>query len=412
MPMLLDGHGVPVYLPTLYVTTQIRNASKAPNTMLAVLDALRWLLRWADGRGISLEQRFKAKVFLNDTEIESLRAFAQTKSAVRGQARPKVIAIPRRTEGARLSRTASSPARISTNAHYVRLSYIAHYVNWLGNHILDRSRADEADRKALARMVTRIEMSRPRVRRGSSFAARRSLDATAQQRLAELVRLTFPGNPFATALRIRNALIISLLSELGVRAGELLALKIQDFDVQANEVIIARRHDDPQDPRPNQPVAKTLDRRLPLTPELSKAVYDYVLHDRCKLRRAKRHDFLIVTHQSGPHEGLPMSIKGLEKIFALLRSAEPKLAKLTPHVLRHTWNERFSARMDASNTTVADEEKMRSHWMGWREASGSAAMYLPRRTEQLAKQAALQLQTPRANGRGRHESQRCCGGQG
>lgn len=45
---------------------------------------------------------------------------------------------------------------------------------------------------------------------------------------------------FALELRGRNALIISLL-------GELLALKVQDFD--ANEVMIARRHDDPEEIR-------------------------------------------------------------------------------------------------------------------------------------------------------------------
>ncbi|MGO4307462.1 site-specific integrase [Cupriavidus sp. RAF12] len=403
IPLLVDSCGVPVYLPTLFVTTQIRNASKAPNTMLAALHALRLLYRWTAAQSIDLQERFEAQKFLTDSETESLRAFAQTRSVNDGRATRKLTGLPRRTEGARMSHAANPPARISTSAHYIRLSYIAQYVHWLGNYLLDHSCADEGGRASLARLVARIEMSRPRVRRGSSFTARRSLDAAAQQRLEELVRPSFAGNPFTPALRTRNALIVSLLSELGMRAGELLALKVQDFDLQANEVIIARRHDDPEDPRPHQPVAKTLDRRLPLSPALSKAVYEYVLHDRSRLRRAKRHDFLIVTHQPGPHEGSPMSIKGLEKVFALLRRAEPSLIDLTPHVLRHTWNERFSARMDASNTPVADEEKMRSYWMGWREASGSASTYLRRHTEQLAKRASLKLQTAKKGGGGRRE---------
>lgn len=403
VPMLVDSCGLPAYLPTLFVTTQIRNASMAPNTMLAALHALRLLYRWAAAQSIDLQERFEARKFLTDAETESLRAFAQTRSDINGGARRKVIGLPRRIEGARMASGAISHARISTNAHYIRLSYIARYMHWLGNYVLDRSLANEGNRASLAQLVVRIEMSRPRVRRGSNFAARRSLDAAAQRRLEEIVCPSFAGNPFTPVVRTRNALIMNLLSELGVRAGELLALKVQDFDLQANEVVIARRHDDPDDPRLNQPVAKTLDRRLPLSPTLSKAVYEYVLHDRGKLRRAKRHDFLIVTHQRGPQEGLPMSIKGLEKIFALLRHAEPKLRDLTPHVLRHTWNERFSARMDDSNTSVADEEKMRSYWMGWREASGSASSYLRRRTEQLAKRASLWLQTTKTEGGGRHE---------
>ncbi len=402
VPVLVDSRGLPAYLPTLFVTTQIRNASKAPNTMLAALHALRLLYRWAVTHSIDLQERFEAQKFLSDSETESLRAFAQTRSTFDQRASRTVIGLPRRTEGARMSHATTSPARISTNAHYIRLSYIAKYVRWMGNNILDRSHASEKGRASLAQLVVRIEMARPRVRRGSSFAARRSLDAAAQRRLQELVCPSFAGNPFTPALRTRNALIIHLLSELGIRAGELLALKAQDFDLQANEVVIARRHDDPEDPRPNQPVAKTLDRRLPLSPALSKAVYEYVLHDRSKLRRAKRHDFLIVTHQPGPHEGLPMSIKGLEKVFALLRSVEPKLSDLTPHVLRHTWNERFSASTDANGTSVADEEKMRSYWMGWREASGTASTYLRRRTEQLVKGALLNLQAPKRGKGGRH----------
>lgn len=404
VPMLVDSRGVPAYLPTLFVTTQIRNASKAPNTMLAALHSLRLLYRWAAALSIDLQERFEAQKFLTDSETESLRAFAQTRSAINGRASRKVIGLPRRTEGARMSHAATPPARISTNAHYIRLSYIAQYVHWMGNYILDRSQVSEKGRASLAQLVARIEMSRPRVRRGSSFVARQSLDTAAQQRLDKLVCPSFAGNPFTSVLRTRNALIINLLSELGMRAGELLALKVQDFDLQANEVVIARRHDDPEDPRPAQPVAKTLDRRLPLSPALSKAVYEYVLHDRGRLRRAKRHDFLIVTHQPGPHEGLPMSIKGLEKVFAVLRSVEPKLSDLTPHVLRHTWNERFSVSVDANGTSIADEEKMRSYWMGWREASGSASTYLRRRTEQMTKRASLKLQSAKKGGGGRSET--------
>lgn len=250
--MLVDSRGLPAYLPTLFVTTQIRNASKAPNTMLAALHVLRLLYCWATAQSIDLQERFEAQKFLTDAETESLRAFAQTRSAIKGRASRQVIVLPRRAEGARMSHASTSPARISTNAHYIRLSYIAQYVRWMGNHILDRSHANEKGRASLAQLVVRIEMSRPRVRRGSSFAARRSLDAAAQRRLQELVCPSFAGNPFTPVLRTRNALIIHLLSELGVRAGELLGLKVQDFDLQANEVVIARRHDDPGDPRPNQ----------------------------------------------------------------------------------------------------------------------------------------------------------------
>jgi hypothetical protein len=43
--------------------------------------------------------------------------------------------------------------------------------------------------------------------------------------------------------------------------------------------------------------------------------YDTPPMDRCLLKGAKKHSFLIVTHQEGPFKGIPLSQKGLTKIF-------------------------------------------------------------------------------------------------
>lgn len=46
-PLLLNSQGKPYWYLTLYATTQIRNASKASNTIIAVLSAIRILLLWS-----------------------------------------------------------------------------------------------------------------------------------------------------------------------------------------------------------------------------------------------------------------------------------------------------------------------------------------------------------------------------
>ncbi|HDS2804744.1 TPA: site-specific integrase, partial [Escherichia coli] len=64
------------------------------------------------------------------------------------------------------------------------------------------------------------------------------------------------------------------------------------------------------------------------------------------------------------------------------------------HSLRHTWNRKFSERMDAMNEQVSEErqEQLRSYLMGWRDGSGTAATYNKRFIRQKGFEAALALQ--------------------
>lgn len=50
-------------------------------------------------------------------------------------------------------------------------------------------------------------------------------------------------NPFHKEVQVRNRLIFTLLLNLGLRAGELLNLKIDDFDLRDNTLSVVRRHD-------------------------------------------------------------------------------------------------------------------------------------------------------------------------
>jgi hypothetical protein len=69
-----------------------------------------------------------------------------------------------------------------------------------------------------------------------------------------------------------------------------------------------------------------------------------------------------------------------------------------PHKLRHDWNDRFSEQAETQGWGHAAEEKMRSYAMGWKEGSGSSAVYTRRYTERKAREAALKLQSPMKNG--------------
>lgn len=393
-PVLVDGSGVPGWFPTLFVTTQVRNTSNAPNTMVSVLGAVKLLLAWAEEHFIDLEQRFRKRLWLTGTEIESIRNYFQRRGQANDHRGQVVVSLPRRMESARAVVLAAGQ-RVSPWTVYIRMTYIAKYLEWLADRMLER---DTSPSVALARndvkaMLADIRSRRPNVSKHSRVSTRRGLGNQARSTLLEMMRPDAPNNPFGPTVRLRNWVIVRLLDALGIRAGELLAMKVMDFDFQRNEVLIPRRHGDPHDPRSRQPVAKTLDRRLALTDELSRLVHRYVMTDRNEVRLAKRHPFLLITHQGGSNCGAPLSYSALSKIFRQMRSVIPaELEGLSAHVLRHTTNDRLSEQWDAEGVSDAKEEKMRSYMMGWREGSGTAAIYTRRHTERKAREAQLKLQ--------------------
>lgn len=393
-PVLLDEAGLPHWFSTLFTVTRKRNSSKAPNTVLAVLHAMRLLLVWAATQSIDIERRFAGRIWLREAEIDSLCAFAQSRTKRLHEELPLPTRLPRRHESARA--VVDTPKdRVSSNTQYSRVSYMAEYLEWLAVRITEREahRVTDESLNEIKAMAASLRMRRPVKTKPSRLSARRGLSEEAQQSLFKLMRPDSPTNPFGHAVRQRNQLIVLLFFDLAIRAGELLALKVSDFDFQRNDVVIARRHDDPDDPRANQPVLKTMDRRIPLSNKLAAAVSDYVMRERHRYPRARRHEFLIVTHQAGPYQGEPLSLKGLSKMFAVIQRANPEsLAALAAHVLRHTANDRLSAMWDADGISDPKEEKMRSYLMGWQEGSGTSAVYTRRHVEKAAREASLKLQ--------------------
>lgn len=399
-PLLVDSTGLPLWHPTLYATTQLRNASKAPNTMVAVLAAIRSLLSWAASIGMDLERRLAQRHFLNDQEIESLRSYSESPwSSKPPPEKCRKLSLPNGIERARGAAVEALP-RVAAGTHYIRMTYAADYLEWLSKRLIEREarQLNGETLVAITQMTKAIKLRRPVKSSRPLLAARRGLDEKAQAVLLDVIVPNSPRNPFEVAVRARNQIIVRLLLDLGTRAGELLALKVSDFDFLTNTVIVARRHDDLEDPRVNQPVAKTLDRRIPLSNSLASLVRAYVMSDRHMAARARQHPFLLVVHQHGPLLGAPLNAQGLGKMFRTLRSVAPEiLAGLSPHTLRYTANDRLSARMDEDGTSIAEEEQLRSYIMGWRQGSGTAATYTRRHIERKAQELMLNLQQSKAN---------------
>ena len=82
-----------------------------------------------------------------------------------------------------------------------------------------------------------------------------------------------------------------------------------------------------------------------------------------------------------------MSPRSIGKIFD---SLQPVLGfDLHPHLLRHTWNDRFSDEIDrgaqlGKKTATAEEERLRNYLMGWSPDSKMAERYSRRHIERAA----------------------------
>lgn len=373
-----QSNGLPLYHPNLFITTQLRNKSDSFSTMISAANNLVVFLKFLIDRGINFEERITSRIFLTVNEIDDLRDYTQL----------KISSLP----GNRLNNKRCIDSLVSPITHYMRLTTIADYCAWYANHLIQRPDLNES--RQIKRLQSQIKSRRP-AKRGRNSRQDKSLDDSQLEVLFEVIRIDSEFNPFSKDVQRRNRLIILLLYHLGLRGGELLNLRIQDIDFSKKTLRVVRRADEISDPRVFEPNAKTLERMIPLGDVLIKEIHDYITLDRRKIKNAKKNDFLFITHKSGPTVGLPITKSGYYKVINVVRSVSPDIYMLTGHKLRHTWNRKFSERMDSLDKvpSVEKQEQMRSFLMGWKPGSKTASHYNKRYIADQAKIAAMSLQS-------------------
>jgi integrase len=400
LPMLCRrSTGLPLFEATLYSLTELRAQNRSSSTIQQALRAVMVLCLVLDRLNIDLDQRLGEGRLLELGDIEELVRWCRlpleafVDEPQRPEATSRVVSI----EKARMRIPSPGPPEIHPNTVSIRIHYIRDYLKWrAGGHMLQMGRnrdgATLSSLKINSEIVLRTLDERiPPSPGRNDVGQRQGMSESELTTLVEVVQPGSPENPWkGDHAKERNALIVKWLLTLGIRRGELLGVRVFDIDFQANEVLIARRADDPEDPRTNEPNTKTRDRLLSLEEDLAVLTRRYVTGARRRIEGARRHDYLFVANGTGA----PLSLSGLNKIFVVLRSKCPGLPdELSPHVFRHTWNDEFSDVMDEQQVSEETEKKMRARLMGWSETSGTAAVYTRRHTARKAKAASLALQS-------------------
>ena len=401
LPLIVDESGIPLIHVTVYTTTMLRARNLAVNSIKAHLRAICHFERFLDEHGIDLQQRFSEARLLSMAEVDALvRDCRLSSAALDKQTKQPVPTGPIRnvqTLGGRESkryRSRTAPDLVAARVAGFRLQAITSYLDWRVSEYLSGGTltVESQSRLEAARQQTsKATLARaPRQSSGARHVPREGLQPSALQRMLELCDPTAEDNPWRNQhTRERNALIVRWFLHLGVRRGELLSVRVSAIDFQRQRVSIVRAPDGVLDPRADQPLVKTRQRELPISSWLLDATRRYVMGARAEQGNARRHDFLLVASNTGE----PLSLPACNKMFSELRARDPMLLRrLSPHALRHTWNDRFSVEMDNEGASEELEKKARSYLMGWSETSNTAAIYTRRHVRMRAESASLKLQ--------------------
>jgi integrase len=355
VPLLHDEQGLPLFYPTLFATSQLRNAGAAVNTIRNKLADLIVLLRWEQIHGRDLIDEFRSGRFLTVADVVSLRDFAKLdmRHWQRGEDRSR-----RRSSGVVdfvEAGVSSSPAQaaIGGQQHFNRLSTFADYLEFTASVVTQHQNSPQTAEE-IRRMAKTIRKHRPRglVKQRADELDERSPPSELVERFMAIGAEGDAHNPFRRPdIQLRNAIIFGLLRHTGMRRGELLSLRLDQFELGHEPLVwIRRNHDDKDDSRRYQPVTKTKERPLPLPEALANQIDRYIMQVRAKVGPARRHPYLLVSHRKGSTWGKPLSVSALNsQIFARMREVEPALEVIHPHAFRHHFNYELSVSIDKHN---------------------------------------------------------------
>lgn len=297
LPILVDrDNGLPLPLPAIYVLTALR--SRAANTIAQHLVGVQILLLWCRAEGIPLDERISSGALFRAYELDALWDATARPVAHLSQKVPVSSRSPRKL--AKIDQTVPALARDTVGN---RRRAIRRYVAWLSErrlfalgHQLEAQQTYRAAREELLRSLDARSS-----RQGRRGDVRQGLDDAERRALLDAIDPASEANPWRDeAVRRRNLLMITLLLQLGLRRGELLALRVEDVDLQQGQIRLIRRPDDKRDSRRRQPVLKTQPRLLDLQSAVVDLLSTYILGTRAAApRRARQHGVLFVNLRTG-----------------------------------------------------------------------------------------------------------------
>ena len=354
-PVLLNGNGIPMPLPTRYVVNKLRDSDQVA-TIQNKLRAIRFLYQWAAEYTppIDLEQRLRTGEFLTTEHLLSFKEWVRSRKSINVvQMRTQVLP--------------GDKGAVSNNTVNTYIDAVCGFVIW----------AHETQGGVPERELKRHFLKwRSNKLTATPARALFALTAEQQKRLLLHIHPRSATNPFHQPIRLRNYLIVCVLLYCGVRRGELLKLRVSDVQTRAVDtgyLTVVRRPDDPDDPRPHAPNVKTRGRRLYISDELRGLLVAYLR------QRKSKQPYLFVD----PDNGSPLNGGAITVMMERIRNTDSNLAaaEMTAHTLRRSFEENLTPVLEESGLPPDIQASIRNYVSGWSERSQQAAVYTRHQTE-------------------------------
>lgn len=381
-PILMGDDDMPHFYITLWVTTKLRSIGKAESTISNKLEHVKWFLGWEKKEQRALYHEFQQGKFLDINDIQNIKSYlaidiqylkGKVKKTSKG--RNKIVSL---MDSPKLIDVTPSVGR---NHHYNRMTSVIEYLTFLAKLSVKQYPSPQLNQK-IEKMEKEFKAARPKGKGRNVLDDKdsKTLPEGLIKEFIEIAHYEHPLNPFKSeAIRFRNYLMFLLIERHGIRSGELLSLTLTDMILHGNKKSfwVRRTHDDRNDSRKKQRVAKTRERKLRISDETAELLDAYIQKYRRLLPNAKKHPYLFVTHRNCDTQGLPISGSSFDNtIVPTMKGVNEKFTDIHPHYFRHNWNENFSVKIDKNNELTASgikgfqyidsgmEAKMRMHQMG------------------------------------------------
>lgn len=372
-PYLEDQDGLMSLWPTLFTLAESR-PNKVANTIRNELAAISHLHVWERLEGRNLlgelgEQRFPTK-----EDIQSLRDHCHRDAIDLKRFMDRAKHLP----GNAIELTAPiqniSLQAVGKSHHYNRITTVAKYLYFCAVTILRlRPNARELYKRA-REMRDGLMATRPRGKTNRSGLAVHPSPQHFDEFMS-VVSEDSPDNPFKSReVRLRNFVMFQCIYESGMRSGELLSLYVGDvsYDDKGDPIIrVIDRRDDPNDPRPNPPQVKTLERDIPISQGLYDKIQEYIAPVRYFTPNARTYPFLFVNHRHDISQGFPMSDKNFRQELKRVVAVRPDRFKdVRRHGFRHNFNVRLTDQLDLysiEEQPLTDQQRLdiRKSLGGW-----------------------------------------------
>lgn len=334
-------NGLMFELPVVFLDHEF--STKSRNTQLSVAADLAFFFDWcrmrekAERTWISPERRAAlGRQALSALEIVNLARWCQ------GTASGISVAADAASRGVAQMQLGQAVSAALRNR---RLRNICGYLQWLTTTLANPG-APEFEASAQAE-GNRAFLQREFKKRISANSKQPGPIALAPEAAQEVRNALRSADHFGTGAHgARDRLIVELLLQ-GLRAGELLKLKVEDlndrFRLRASHEIcmvsVVRRPNDREDSRIYEPAVKTRPGDVPIPVRLGTGLIDYILGPRRdavdRVSGSAETPYLFVCH-SGPTVGRPITQRNLNRIAAKLKHLPGLPSDVSPHLLRHT----------------------------------------------------------------------------